>query len=163
MPPTSPATPTPAFDLPEPFLHPRTVCPTEIDEYRHVNNAHYIRWLDAAAWAHSAVLGLPVEACVALDRGMAVVRTVIVYRRPALEDDTVTVATWLLPGLSRVRVRRRFQVVRPADGQTLVRAEVEYACIELSSGRPARWPTAFGASYAVLPAVAAAAPSLAPL
>ena len=151
------------FDLPHPHLHSRAVRADEIDEYRHVNNTYYVRWLDEAAWSHSAELGLPVETCVALDRGMAVVRTVIVYQRPALLGDEVVVATWLLPGSSRMRVRRRFQVIRPADQQTLVRAEVDYACIELSSGRPARWPPQFHASYAILPDIEAAAAALAPL
>lgn len=149
-----------SFDLPEPHLHVRTVRSEEIDEYNHVNNTYYIRWLDEAAWGHSAKLGLPVETCVALNRGMAVVRTVITYLRPALLDEVVTVATWLLPGSSRMRVRRRFQVVRNSDHQTLVRAEVDYACIELSTGRPARWPAEFHASYAILPDVNAAASKL---
>ena len=56
-----------------------------------------------------------------------------------------------------MRVRRRFQVIRDSDGQTLVRAEVDYACIELSSGRPARWPAEFHAGYAILPDIGAAA------
>jgi len=157
------AMPDPTYDLPCPFVQDRIVQSHEIDEYQHVNNTHYVRWLDDAAWGHSAALGLPVDACVGLDRGMAVVRTVIVYLRPGLLGESLQVATWLLPGVSRVRVRRRFQVVRPADGQTLARAEVEYACIELSSGRPARWPRAFHDSYAVLPEVSAAVERLAPL
>jgi acyl-CoA thioester hydrolase len=155
--------PEPTFDLPHPYLHEHTAAAHEIDEYQHVNNTHYVRWLDLAAWAHSAALGLPVTACVGLDRGMAVVRTVIVYRRPALLGDRVQVATWLLPSVSRVRVRRRFQVVRPSDGETLARAEVEYACIELSTGRPARWPREFHDSYAILPDVGVAAAQLPPL
>ena len=152
--------PAPVYDLPHPHLYPRTVCAEEIDEYQHVNNTFYVGWLDEAAWSHSSVLGLPVTTCVELDRGMAVVRTVIVYQRPAVLGDTVTVATWLLPGSSRMRVRRRFQVLRDADAQTLVRAEVDYVCIELSTGRPARWPPAFHACYAILPDVSAAAAQL---
>jgi len=80
------------FDLPHPHVHSRAVRADEIDEYRHVNNTYYVRWLDEAAWSHSAELGLPVETCVVLDRGMAVVRTVIVYQRPALLGDEVVVA-----------------------------------------------------------------------
>ncbi len=150
----------PVFDLPHPHRHARCVRADEIDEYRHVNNTFYVRWLDEAAWDHSARLGLPVETCLALDRGMAVVRTVIVYLRPALLGEDITVATWLLPGSSRMRVRRRFQVLRDSDGQTLVRAEVDYACIELSSGRPARWPAQFHEGYAILPDIGAAAATL---
>jgi len=152
-----------AFDLPTPFIWRHNVVGDEIDEYNHVNNAVYVRWLDCAAWEHSAQLGLPVTRCVELDRGMAVVRSVIGYLRPALLGDTVEVATWLLPGNGRLRVARRFQVRRATDGGTLARAEIEYACIELISGRPTRWPAEFHTSYTPLPAVIDAYATLPPL
>jgi acyl-CoA thioester hydrolase len=151
------------FDLPDPHVLTLSVGAADIDAYRHVNNAVYVTWCDRVAWDHSAALGLPIERCVELDRGMAVLRTVILYLRPALLGDQVAVSTWLLPADSRLRVRRRFQVQRPSDGATLARAEVEYACIELSSGRPARWPREFKERYASLPAVLAALPALPPL
>jgi acyl-CoA thioester hydrolase len=94
---------------------------------------------------------------------MAVIRTVITYLRPALCDDALNIATWLLPAVSRLCVRRRFQIVRPADGVTLARAEIEYACIELSSGRPARWPPEFRAAYVSRPEVVSAFMDLAAL
>jgi acyl-CoA thioester hydrolase len=151
------------WDLPSPYLHTLEVASTEIDSYQHVNNAVYVEWLDRAAWAHSSALGLPVTRCVQLDRGMAVVRTVITYRRAALLGDQVLVATWLLPGDTKMRVRRRFQARRASDGETLVRAEIDYACIELSSGRPARWPAEFHLGYVILPEVLGAQASLTPL
>lgn len=141
------------FDLPDPHLLNIAVDAGDIDAYNHVNNAVYVTWCDRAAWHHSAALGLPIEHCLQLDRGMAVVRTLIAYLKPALRDDALTVATWLLPSESRLCVRRRFQIVRPSDRATLARAEVEYACIELSSGRPTRWPPAFRERYAALPSV----------
>jgi acyl-CoA thioester hydrolase len=156
-------TESPAFDLPSPFVWRHEVVADEIDEYNHVNNAVYVRWLDSAAWEHSAALGLPVARCVELDRGMAVVRSVIGYLRPALLGDTVEVATWLLPGNGRLRVGRRFQVRRAGDGLTLARAEIEYACIELASGRPTRWPAPFHDAYAPLAAVVEGYAGLAPL
>jgi acyl-CoA thioester hydrolase len=144
------------YDLPSPHLLTITVDANEIDAYSHVNNSVYVTWCDRVAWDHSAVLGLPLERCLELDRGMAVIRTLITYLRPAMRDDVLTIATWLLPAPSRLCVRRRFQVVRNADSETLARAEIEYACIELSSGRPTRWPAEFHKSYASLPAVLAA-------
>jgi acyl-CoA thioester hydrolase len=128
----------------------------DIDAYRHVNNAVYVTWCDRTAWDHSAKLKLPIERCLELDRGMAVVRTTIRYLRPALLGDQLTVATWLLPSESRLCVGRRFQIVRLVDAATLARAEVEYACIELTSGRPARWPSAFRESYVSLPSTESA-------
>ena len=150
------------WDLPSPHLVVLTVADADIDAYRHVNNAVYMRWFDAAAWDHSAHLGLPIERCLQLDRGMAVVRSVVSYLRPALRAESVAVATWILPAGGKLRVRRRFQVRRGAAA-TLVRAEIEYACIELSSGRPARWPPEFRAGYAALAEVVAAMDALAPL
>lgn len=149
------------WDLPSPYLLSLAVEDADIDAYRHVNNAVYVTWFDRVAWNHSAVLGLPMASCLELDRGMAVVRSVIVYLRPALREDRLVMATWLLPGEGKLRVRRRFQLRRVDDGMTLVRAEIEYACIELSSGRPSRWPPAFRECYVPEPSVLEAARGLA--
>ncbi len=149
------------WDLPAPYLASLAVARADIDAYDHVNNAVYVTWFDRAAWEHSAALGLPIGRCLQLDRGMAVVRSVIAYLRPAVLGDTIRVATWLLPAEGKLRVRRRFQVRRESDGATLVRAEIEYACIVLSSGRPARWPPEFHARYVALDEVALAGETLA--
>ncbi len=151
------------WDLPAPFVTTLNVAAADIDAYEHVNNAVYVTWLDRAAWSHSAALGLPVERCLEIDRGMAVLRSVIGYLRPALRGDTVHVATWLLAADYKLRARRRFQLRRAADGATLVRAEVEYVCIELSTGRPVRAPAEFRERYAAMPNVAAAYAQLPPV
>jgi acyl-CoA thioester hydrolase len=151
------------FDQPAPHIIDLEVGAADIDAYNHVNNAVYVTWCDRIAWDHSAALGLPIERCLEIDRGMAVVRTVIQYLRPALLGDVVHVATWIVPVDSRLRVRRRFQIVRLADESTLARAEIEYACIELSSGRPMRWPPEFRERYVSIPEVAVASTTLPPL
>ena len=149
------------WDLPAPYLALLAVVPADIDAYDHVNNAVYVTWFDRAAWEHSAALGLPLEKCLQLDRGMAILRSVIAYLRPAVLGDTIHVATWLLPADGKLRVRRRFQARREAGGATLVRAEIEYACIELSSGRPTRWPPEFRERYVALDEVVRARETLA--
>ncbi|HWX81409.1 MAG TPA: thioesterase family protein [Steroidobacteraceae bacterium] len=151
------------WDLPTPFLASVPVIPADIDAYEHVNNAVYMTWFDRAAWEHSAALGLPIEKCLQLDRGMAVLRSVISYLKPAVLGDTIRVATWLLPADGKLRVRRRFQVRREEGGVTLARAEIEYACIELSSGRPVRWPPEFREHYVARDEVVRASGTLAPL
>jgi acyl-CoA thioester hydrolase len=151
------------WDLPAPSIALISVAGADIDAYDHVNNAVYMTWFDRAAWDHSAALGLPIEKCLRLDRGMAVLRSTIVYSRPAVLGDKIHVATWLLPAEGKLRVRRRFQVRREADGSTLARAEIEYACIELTSGRPARWPPEFREHYVTLDEVVRAAQCLAPI
>jgi acyl-CoA thioester hydrolase len=151
------------FDLPSPHLLDIAVEAADIDAYHHVNNAVYVTWCDRVAWSHSAALGLPVERCLELDRGMAVVRTSVAYLRPAMRDDRLQAATWILPSESRLLVRRRFQIVRPSDEITLARAEIHYACIELSSGRPTRWPTEFREGYISQPAIASLSAGLSPI
>jgi acyl-CoA thioester hydrolase len=151
------------WDLPTPHVTSIAVTPGDIDAYDHVNNTVYMTWLDLTAWDHSAALGLPLERCLELDRGMAVIRSVIAYLRPALLGDRARVGTWLLSAEGKLRVRRRFQIVRESDGVTLARAEVEYACIELSTGRPARWPPEFKQRYVSIEAVMQKVGSLPPV
>lgn len=151
------------WDLPAPHVTSITVSAGDIDAYAHVNNTVYMTWFDRTAWDHSAALGLPIEKCLELDRGMAVLRSVIAYLRPAVLGDRAEVATWLLSAAGKVRVRRRFQVLRASDGITLARAEIEYACIELSTGRAARWPPEFRERYVSLDEVMQRAASLPPV
>ncbi len=121
----------------------------DIDAYDHVNNAVYLTWLDRAAWSHSAALGVPLERCVAMRRGMAALRTEIDFLRAALLGDRVRVATWIADSDGRLRVERRFQVVRAADDATLARARTEYVCINLDTGRAVRMPELFARAYVV--------------
>ena len=123
----------------------------DIDAYDHVNNAVYLTWLDRAAWSHSAALGVPLEKCVALRRGMAALRTEIDFVRAALSGDRVRVATWIAGSNGRLRVERRFHVVRARDDATLARARTEYVCINLDSGRAVRMPELFARAYRATP------------
>jgi acyl-CoA thioester hydrolase len=125
------------------------VQPGDIDAYGHVNNSVYLTWLDRAAWSHSAALGIPLEQCVSLRRGMAAQRIEIDYLRAALAADLVQVATWIESTDARLRVVRRFQLRRKGDGHTLARARVDYVCINLDSGRATRMPPAFCQGYLV--------------
>lgn len=135
------------FGHPAPHVIELDVLDADIDAYDHVNNAVYLTWLDRAAWSHSAALGVPLERCVALRRGMAALRTEIDFERAAVAGDHVQVATWIASSNGRVRVMRRFEVRRPADGAMLARARTEYACINLDSGRAARMPELFARAY----------------
>ena len=126
-----------------------TVQPEDIDAYGHVNNAVYLTWLDRAAWSHSSALGVPLERCLALRRGMAAQRIEIDYLRAALSGDVVQAATWIVNADGRLRAERRFQLRRPQDDVTLARARIDYVCINLDSGRAARMPEIFARAYVV--------------
>lgn len=149
------------FSLPAPFIDLHEVHPDEIDAYDHVNNTMYLQWLDRAAWAHSAALGLPLAECLALRCGMAVRHTRVDYMNAARLGDTLAVATWIIASDERLRCTRRFAVVRVADGQHLLDAEMDFFCMNLDSGKPCRFPRRFVECYQPLPEVVAAYAALA--
>jgi len=93
-----------------------------------------------------------------LRRGMAAHRTEIDYLRAAVLGDRVLVGTWIAGTDSKLRVQRRFQVRRAADGETLVQARTDYVCINLDSGRAARMPDVFQRAYIVTQPVPAGDP-----
>ncbi len=137
----------PVFDHPDPHCIRIVAAPDDIDELGHVNNAVYLRWLTDCAWSHSRELGMDIDTYRRLDRAMAMTRHEIDYLAPAWEGDELQVATWIREYDDRLTMARRFQVVRPRGGATLLRARTVFACIELSTGRPRRMPAEFRTAY----------------
>jgi len=135
------------WDFPNPHVVTLEVVASDIDAYDHVNNAVYLSWFDRVAWSHSAALGISLEECIRIRRGMAAHRTEIDYQRAAVQGDRVTVGTWIVGTDAKLRVERRFQVRRAPDGETLARARTDYVCINLDSGRAARMPEPFSRAY----------------
>lgn len=142
--------------LPQAFTAAHRVVDHEIDEYAHVNNTVYLQWLDRIAWAHSAKLGMPLERCLALRRGMAIRHTRVDYLEAAVVADALLIATWIIASDGRLRCSRRFEILRVADGKRVLDAEIDFFCLNLDTGKPCRFPPAFVEYYAVLPQVAAA-------
>ncbi|BBM01496.1 thioesterase family protein [Microbulbifer sp. GL-2] len=141
------------WDLPTPFIRKVTVGAQHVDGLRHANNAEYVQWCEATAWAHSAELGLGVRNYQDLDRGMAIRHGEYDYILAAREGDELLFGTWLTEVDGRLNMTRHFQVFRAADGALVLRAQWRLVCIELSSGRPKRMPVIFKEIYS--PAVIA--------
>lgn len=135
------------WDLPTPFTIDLLVAADDIDGLGHANNAVYVSWLERCAWRHSQQLGLDLSEYRRLDRAMAVVRHEIDYLASAYENDELVLATWIVDWDRRLKMTRRFQLRRPSDGVTLLRAQTTFVCIELSSGRPKRMPNEFIDGY----------------
>jgi acyl-CoA thioester hydrolase len=143
------APPTELWDHADPFVLPVSVTEADIDGFGHVNNAVYLRWLTECAWAHSAAVGLPEDVCVALRRGMAVRSIHLDLLASAYLGDALLVGDWLTANDRRLRATRTFQIVDPARRVTLLRGHVDYVCINLDTGRPARMPAEFLERYAI--------------
>jgi len=135
------------WDWPDPHVVTLAVVASDIDAYNHVNNSVYLSWFDKAAWSHSAALGISLEECVRIRRGMAAHRAEIDYQKAAVLGDQVSVATWIVRTDNRLRVERRFQVRRATNAETLARARTDYVCINLDSGRACRMPESFAQAY----------------
>jgi len=139
------------WDLPNPFCIPLSISAEAIDHYGHVNNAEYLKFIEAVSWQHSQQLGLNLADYQALDRAMVVARHELDYLASAYEDDQLLMATWIVDCDHRMTLVRRFQLLRPKDGKTLFRARTHFACVALSSHRPRRLPERFLQVY--LPAL----------
>lgn len=136
-----------SWDLPTPFVIDIEVDEAAIDDYGHVNNTEYLRWIEQISWAHSQRLGLDISDYREHDRAMAVHRHELDYLAPAHAGDQLRLATWIVDCDGRLTLTRRFQLKRAGDDRTLLRARTRFACIELSSGRARRLPAAYAAIY----------------
>ena len=136
-----------SWTLPDPFVIDIVVQPEDIDGLGHANNAVYVSWLERCAWRHSQSLGLDLAEYRRLDRAMAVLRHEIDYLASAYEGDQLQMATWIVESDQRLKMTRHFQLKRPADDLTLLRAQTTFVCIELSSGKPKRMPAEFVEGY----------------
>jgi len=135
------------WDRPAPFCTNIQVESAHIDSLGHVNNVVYVSWLEHCAWRHSNSLGIRLDDYHQLDRAMVVVRHELDYLASALPNDQLVMATWVVDCDLRLKLQRQFQLIRPSDGRTLLRAKTYFACIELSSGKPKRMPTPFAQAY----------------
>ena len=135
------------WDLSNPFVIDIEVAADDIDGLGHANNAVYVSWLERCAWRHSQFLGLDLAEYRRLDRAMAVLRHEIDYLASAYEGQQLQMATWIVESDQRLKMDRCFQLIRPADGVTLLRAKTTFVCIELSSGKPKRMPAEFVEGY----------------
>lgn len=137
----------PAWDAPAPHVTAVDVTSAHIDLMQHVNNVHYLQWLENVAWDHSVALGMRQQDYTRLGHGMVVRRHELDYVAPALLGDRVLLATWIV-GLDRLSLHRRYQFVRETDGATLFRGATHFVCVEIASGKVRRMPPEFAEAYA---------------
>ena len=143
----SQALPATTWDAPSPHVLAVTVADAHIDLMQHVNNVHYLQWLEDVAWDHSIALGMTPEDYRRLGHGMVVRRHELDYLVPALLGDRVLLATWIV-ALDRLSLHRRYQFVRESDGATLFRGATHFVCVGIANGRVRRMPDEFAEVYA---------------
>ncbi len=129
------------------FRHAITVAESDLDELGHASNILYVRWLQDAAVAHSASVGLTYARYISLGGVFVVRRHEIDYLRSALRGDALEVRTHVA-NVMAAKSERRYEIVRTADEIVIARAVTTWGFIDITSGRPMRIPaevyTAFG-------------------
>ena len=130
------------------YEHPVTVVAPDIDDYQHVNNLAYLRWMLAAAGAHTTVQGWPAKRYRKEGCGWVVRAHKVEYLKPARLDDSLVVRTWVAT-LKKASSVRRYEVVRADDGTLLVRGETEWAFVDFATLRPKRIPPEVIASFEI--------------
>ncbi|SFR82634.1 acyl-CoA thioester hydrolase [Marinobacter daqiaonensis] len=131
------------WDLPDPFTLPIEVRPEDTDRLGHANNVVYVRWLEDISWAHIEREGMTWALHEQTGKAMAITRTEIDYLGAANAGDRLVLGTWLTDFDGRIRSARQFQLIRPVDGKTLMRAVSTHACVNMASQRPSRVPPEF--------------------
>ena len=116
----------------KPFAIPITVVAADIDFMGHVNNANYLKWVQAAVIDHWQRLA-PAEA-VAGHLWVAL-KHEITYRKPAFLDDDV-IATVLLEKVQGARAFYETIIKRGED--VLAEVKSSWCCLDAETLRPSR-------------------------
>ncbi|HEY3290643.1 MAG TPA: acyl-CoA thioesterase [Anaerolineae bacterium] len=131
-----------------PLIHERTfhVRYGECDALGHVNNAHYLRYMQEAAFDGSAAAGYGIERYAAMHRLWVARQTEIEYLRPLRYGDSVIVKTWI-QDFRKVTSRRNYEMRNAATDEPVANAYTEWAFIDSTTGRPAVIPVEAVSAY----------------
>ena len=135
-----------------PLTHTRTfrVRHSECDAYGHVNNAHYLRYLQEAAFEAAAAVGYGFDWYARNGHVWLVRETEIEYLSPLRYGDSVLVKTWV-EDFRRARSRRAYEMRREPGGETVARATTDWVYVEAGSLRPASVPSEMTAAFGLAP------------
>ncbi len=115
-----------------------SIPPETLDANGHVNNVHYVQWMQDVAVRHFDSIG-----GVRLTQWMGATWVVrshnIEYLSPAFAGEEIEVRTWIA-SVRRVRSLRRYEFVRLADEKLLARGVTDWVLVDAKSGRPVAIP-----------------------
>lgn len=134
-----------------PVYEKHYVVPKEdTDQFGHVNNVVYVRWISDLAGEHSAERGWSAERLIALGQGWVVRRHEVDYLNQARAGEELILRTWVAE-LTRASSLRRFEAIRPSDGRTIIKSATRWAWIDYKTGRPVRVPPEVSEGFTILP------------
>mgnify|MGYP000099387205 FL=1 len=78
---------------------------------------------------------------------MALTNAEYQYLQATRLGEQLEVGTWITTWERRMLMERRMQIKSLLTGETVLRARLQFVCIEISSGKPKRPPKAFIDGY----------------
>jgi acyl-CoA thioester hydrolase len=131
------------------YCYEFTIPPETIDENGHVNNVHYVQWMQDVAVRHYEFIG-GIPPTQAIGATWVVRSHHIEYLSPAFAGDQIEVRTWVV-NIRRVRSLRRYQFVRKSDSKLLVRGETDWVFVDAKTGRLLAIPEEVAKIFPLLP------------
>jgi acyl-CoA thioester hydrolase len=136
--------------LPDPIhRYTFTIPPEALDANGHVNNVHYVQWMQDVAVRHFESLG-GVPLVQALGATWVVHSHNIEYLSPAFAGERIEARTWVA-NVRRVRSLRRYEFARLSDNKLLVRGATEWVFVDAKSGHPLAIPDEVVQAIPLLP------------
>lgn len=133
--------------MPSPILTSRLrVRSCDVDSFGHVNNAVYLQYCEGARNDYMLERGLTFADFRQWNAGPVLVAAHLDFRRPAVTDDELVIRG-VLETEGRIRFRIDHEIERPADQAIVCVARLDFAFVELTTGRPCRIPEAFRAAF----------------
>ena len=129
------------------FSYRFTVPENVIDDNGHVNNVAYVQWMQEAAIRHGESIS---EYKLAENATWYAREHRIEYFLPAFLGEEIEVRTWLTE-IKRVRVHRKYEFTRKADGKVIVRGETDWVHVDSKTGRPLAIPAIISELFPISP------------
>ena len=139
------------WDVARPFIERVRVSAADLDRFAHTNNVTYLAWLERVAWSHSISLGLDFADYERLGAGCVARRHELDYLLPTFAGDELLLGTWVDECDAKFTMWRAYQIVRVADGKTILRGRTRWVCIDMMTGKLKRMPPEFVAAYRPVP------------
>jgi len=118
----------------EKFSYRIKIKETDIDEYCHVNNVVYLRWVQEVSTAHWYHITSPeLRSCYS----WVIVRHEIDYLCPAILNDEIIAYTWLGEHKG-AKIDRYVQLCQAATGKVVTKAKTTWCLLDAKSMRPKR-------------------------
>jgi acyl-CoA thioester hydrolase len=120
----------------------------DVDSFGHVNNAVYLMYAEAARNDYMLQRGLTFADFERWKVGPVLFSAKLDYKSPARTDDELII-TGDMQNQGRTRFGIIHDMLRKKDNRLICRAELAFAFVDLTTGRPCRIPEPFAKAFGI--------------